>query len=768
MFFRFLKKYHKPIVAGFLICATLALYVPSARAQDITAVCETDPAVTNLTTQANPPTGASDAQAAGFICCAFQSSAGTSIVNTSILPGWLNGILTSSWIPIAGQIISAAFVGYMIVNMLLHRAPLPGPGAITRGPEGYALVGIGYGSDDAGAFLHFWEGEIQPDGSVIPIDPSGSYNYVLNGIPKKAANTELARTTHDQGGDDSGSPDTFVPKNKYAVGWTFVPSRTSGGRGWINQDTQNPKFPCFFQMFRKVDQTTGNLVGPILGWSGAGDPADNLSEIDPLTGQMKLRNYNGSCDERGYNGGADLKIVKMVSDLPDPSNGYVTNINTSKRYGKEKNFSGWYQFQGEPPIVDFPTDPPPSRRVIVGMRFELNDDADVGVSCLAFNTSGKITVRSLKSEDPGTDLGLPFDLQGPTPALSGSKTLYQNENSAFGSYGLTVPPGTDTLFPGYTCNLRLVDSSIDSNDPTSVIDTSGSTDCNSVLTGQLDAIKSEGADGTEFIIEFTKGACVPKSCTDVVAGGAVCGTFSNGCGECVPGDPDPAKRTGCLDCGTCTGAGEMCTPTGQCAAPLQVGCNISPASIFVGDTATFGVTVNNGTEPLNCAWQEASGGAINGKTSCAFSQVFTAAGVYDASVLVSDSSAPARTGSASCALTVQTIPPGCEGGPPAMGGVPAGGATGVSCPRPIVPRYEVCEAYKVVTRYGIPLFAITTLLAGLYLMVSMGRPERVTRGKQVFGASIAGLLIIILAKPLLVTMLTFLGFQVFLCGQPIP
>ena len=131
-------------------------------------------------------------------------------------------------------------------------------------------------------------------------------------------------------------------------------------------------------------------------------------------------------------------------------------------------------------------------------------------------------------------------------------------------------------------------------------------------------------------------------------------------------------------------------------------------------------------------------------------------------------SAPARTGSASCALTVQTIPPGCEGGPPAMGGVPAGGATGVSCPRPIVPRYEVCEAYKVVTRYGIPLFAITTLLAGLYLMVSMGRPERVTRGKQVFGASIAGLLIIILAKPLLVTMLTFLGFQVFLCGQPIP
>ena len=85
-----------------------------------------------------------------------------------------------------------------------------------------------------------------------------------------------------------------------------------------------------------------------------------------------------------------------------------------------------------------------------------------------------------------------------------------------------------------------------------------------------------------------------------------------------------------------------------------------------------------------------------------------------------------------------------------------------------MPRYEVCEIYKVVTRYGIPLFAIMVVLAGLFMVVSLGRPERVTKGKQVFGASVVGLLVIILAKPLFVTVLTFLGFQVYLCGTKIP
>ncbi|MDO8558444.1 MAG: hypothetical protein Q7S09_04645 [bacterium] len=768
--------YNKRIlIAGAILLSVLLAHAPKeALAQDIAAVCEGS---TALEARADPLNPVQDANAVSILL--------EPIKEVSLGGGGGSSILSSNVIPIVGIVLTTIFVTYKLISWYLNnRTPLEGPGALTVGPQGYAMVGFGFGSDDKECMTNVYEGELQPGGAI---------KYNPTGLGQLGA--QHARMCNSGDLPDRKDYEVFVPRDKYAVGWRFTPSRTSGGRGYDidDMDDGSPTLPCYFQIFRKVDKASGTLIGPLLGWSGRG--LDNLSPAD----------YNGTCDERDYRGGMDLKTVRLVSDLPDPNKNARSESNRCKASGSN---SGWYnECQYSAPVVDI-TDPnlPPSRRIIYGIKFSIDDDAGIDGLCLAYNVTGRIIVRSVKAEAPDTELGLPFILQGPSPyerkestagapgtATTTPALAFDDDKMELGSYTLSVPPGTESLFANYTCKLRLIDQSFDmgqdtiaqgfapgivnqsfaqgggyyptyspggtydpnftpggTTDPNSSAGTPGLVDitdekpCTELLNGTLDAVRP-----TEFLIEFTKIPCIPKTCSTVASGGAQCGAWSNGCDACIPGDPNPDNQTGCLDCGTCSGEGEVCTAEGRCVSILDASCRMSPSLISEDGTADFSINVSNGTEPYSCAWHSDSP-LIDGKSTCAFNQTFPDPGIYNATVDVTDSSSPQKANTASCTLTVEDIV-----GPTAP---PVSG----------VPDYSLCEVYKVLVRYGIPSFAILIVLAGFSLFLSLGNPARVQKGKQALGAGVLGLLVLLLAKPVFVSMMTFLGFQVYVCGQLVP
>ncbi len=705
MFLRFLKK-QKMVIVFVLLSSMLILHAPPARAQDIAAICKGS---TADQARANPLEPIQDAHAqfmVGFTIIQPASGVGSGA-------GMLGTILSSNVIPIVGQIITGVFVGYFIISKLLNREPLPGPGALTVGPPGYAMVGFGYGSDDKECWISMYEGELQTDGTISYIG-------------------EQMRRECNFGGSSTRPYEVFAPKDKYAVGWRYTPSRTSGGRPYKASFNDGfPELPCYFQIFRKVDAASGTLIGPLLGWSGRG-----LDDLDP-------RDYNGTCDERDYRGGFDLKTVRLVSDLPDPSNNARSVNNRCRASGGPSDFN---ECQFHAPVVDI-ADPdlPPSRRVIYGIKLATDDDAFINGLCLAYNVSGRVIVRSQKAEDTDTDLGLPFVLQGPSPVTCPTpagecNTVFDNQQMELGSYTLSVPPGTESLFPGYDCKLRIIDQSfVPGTDE--LVEITDNAPCTETLTGNLDAVRP-----TEFLIEFSKDACVPVNCDTVVAGGAQCGAWSNRCDTCIPGDPNPDNVVGCLDCGTCTGAGEVCTAEGRCLSELDASCGITPSLIREGEEASFSINVANGIEPYTCFWSS-EGSSIDGISDCAFTETFSDPGIYNVTVDVTDSSDPPKTKPASCALIVEDVVD------PTVS--PGGG----------IPDYSLCEAYKVLIRYGIPLFSIMIVLAGFYLFFSLGDPARVVTGKKALVAGISGLLVLLLAKPIFVSLVTFLGFHVYLCGS---
>ncbi|MDP3963962.1 MAG: pilin [bacterium] len=343
-------------------------------------------------------------------------------------------------------------------------------------------------------------------------------------------------------------------------------------------------------------------------------------------------------------------------------------------------------------------------------------------------TLSTVVVSAFKAEDPGTQIGgIAFDLARPADTVS-DVTTYTNEASPPGSYVLTVPDETTDKFPGYACKIY---STADSTEA----DCADGSAAAALLAGQQ----------VEFFIKYERGACVPQNCGDVVAGGAQCGQFSDGCGTCNP----PDDMSGCLDCGICVNPGEVCTIDGKCTSEFNASCRVIPGIITEGESAQFTINTANGTEPFTCAWSSTNP-VVNGKASCSFSETFAAAGTYNAQVTITDSSSPQKSKTASCVLTVNR-----RGG----GGEP---------PEPIVPNYSLCEAYKVVIYYGMTLFGIIALIGGLMMLFALGDPSRVSNGKKALGAGIVGLLVVLLAKPIFSAIMLFLGFEVLLCGQIIP
>lgn len=288
-------------------------------------------------------------------------------------------------------------------------------------------------------------------------------------------------------------------------------------------------------------------------------------------------------------------------------------------------------------------------------------------------------------------------------------------------------------FPGYTCTLA-----------------NARTGEEAPCAGGSVSGTAVGGETLEFEIRYTPtGGPICQTCDTVVAGGAQCGVFPDGCNTCIPGDPNPDNTVGCLECGACANPGEVCTAEGRCTADMVVSCRAVPGTIIAGENAQLRINTANGVEPFSCAWQSEPSSLIDGQTACAFSTAFTTPGIFAVSVAVIDGSTPQKSASASCTLTVNPRTP-VE--PPS---------------EPIIPNYALCEAYKVVILYGMPIFAIMVVIGGLIMLTAVGNAQRLVRGKQALTWGIAGLAVILLGKPLFSSVVAFLGFRVLLCGQPI-
>jgi hypothetical protein len=344
--------------------------------------------------------------------------------------------------------------------------------------------------------------------------------------------------------------------------------------------------------------------------------------------------------------------------------------------------------------------------------------------------SSKLTVHAFIDPDNVTDVNVDFTLVGSADITN--KTYYENNIADSGSYTLSVPQSVldDQRFKAYACIMYT------SADPTEV-SCAGNT-----LTGTLGT-----AMQLDFFIKF-KNSCIPKTCASVTTGGAQCGKFNGGCGECDISDS--SKQGGCIDCGACANTAAICTSDGKCVSPLDASCNMTPALITAGQSSDFTIHVANGIEPYTCVWHSDSA-IIDGKTSCAFNAAFPQAGSYGTSVDITDSSNPPNKMTATCVLTAEPV------------AVPTS-----QPPEAETLDWSLCEVYKVVIYYGMPLFAIVSLIGGLLLLMSFGNVRRVQTGKSALTAGIAGLAVLLLAKPIFLAIIAFLGFQVYLCGQMIP
>ena len=188
-------------------------------------------------------------------------------------------------------------------------------GFVQTVPDGYALVGIGYGSDDHRCFVYIKEGRLNPDGTIT--------------------NMGWRTKSCDKGGGDDSPFAAFVPAGNFLTGWSWNSNgHTTGGKGWKegSYDNNSPSQICYFQAYRQIDPSTQKLIGPVLGWGSASD---------------------GTCSERGY-APWDLKIIAYVSDIPDACSGAQTCVPNG-----------------------FPTVSGETDRVITNIMLDLADDGSV-------------------------------------------------------------------------------------------------------------------------------------------------------------------------------------------------------------------------------------------------------------------------------------------------------------------------------------------------------------------------------------------------------
>lgn len=336
---------------------------------------------------------------------------------------------------------------------------------------------------------------------------------------------------------------------------------------------------------------------------------------------------------------------------------------------------------------------------------------------------GTLEVRAERSDEDG-DPRVLFNLVGLTLPPSTTTPYINSGGAPFRAYTLTVPQSTLDRFPGYACNVQ---NSL----------TGAATPCAQGSSATL----TQQSRRVVFTIRFSR-TC--RTCQDVVSGGAQCGTFPSGC--------EAAGEQPSLQCGTCPPP-DTCNPQGRCVSPpLVTSCTAAPTPQDVGAPVQFtGRVASGGRGPFTCTWSSTSP-QIQGETTCgSFTAVFTNPGRYIADFRVVDSGyTPPQETTATCMVDINP-PPTPRVYPPAS-----------------APSVDICQAWRVLVLYGIPLTAIMILISGIYLLLSLGVPERVSRGKAALMMSVAGFTVLLFAKPIFVSAITFLGFRVLLCGVPIP
>jgi hypothetical protein len=91
-------------------------------------------------------------------------------------------------------------------------------------------------------------------------------------------------------------------------------------------------------------------------------------------------------------------------------------------------------------------------------------------------------------------------------------------------------------------------------------------------------------------------------------------------------------------------------------APISGSCTVNgqstPVTLQVGNQATFVVSATGGTLPLHYAWN-----GISGNDSNAASQIYSAAGTYDVSAVVSDSAQTRQQTTVACPRVTVSAPP---------------------------------------------------------------------------------------------------------------
>lgn len=162
---------------------------------------------------------------------------------------------------------------FLFAFLLTDHAHAESAGAQKPVPDNYALIGIGYGSDDRRCTLYIKEGTLQPDGTIANISNWREFPCIYGG------------TNH--WGDDpipSQNRQKEAPTGSYVTGWTYDAPGTSGGKKLGSPpneyfDDDHPADECYFQAYQRFDPVTKQLL----------ETYDYGSS------------YDGSCRDRFYN-----------------------------------------------------------------------------------------------------------------------------------------------------------------------------------------------------------------------------------------------------------------------------------------------------------------------------------------------------------------------------------------------------------------------------------------------------------------------------------
>ncbi len=159
-----------------------------------------------------------------------------------------------------------------LIFSFTHQARAESAGSIQTVPDNYALVGIGYGSDDTDCTVYYKDGRLNVNGTIGEIS-------VWQQVPCTYSGTT-------RNGDDpmpSSARQKQASQNSYLTGWTWD-SNTGGGHKHGSPPNEyyhndHPPSKCYFQAYQEFNPITKQMIGPIQDF---GKPDD------------------GTCSERGY------------------------------------------------------------------------------------------------------------------------------------------------------------------------------------------------------------------------------------------------------------------------------------------------------------------------------------------------------------------------------------------------------------------------------------------------------------------------------------